>query len=216
MTELHQGYPSDCNDGFHSDIERLYDHAYCCAYNYMGETLEYYRHASVEDVTPSDFWAEYIWCVYASGFNAKVLSQKFNGLMSAYGPWDWVQSVAVLWPRVKKVIANEKKFTAVLECRAILKKIGWDAFKEAFCTTPEALGVLPFIGKITKYHLARNIGMDCVKPDLHLVRLAKHYEFPSPEAMCEFLAGLSGERIGVVDLILWSYCAAFGTKELEA
>jgi hypothetical protein len=36
----------------------------------------------------------------------------------------------------------------------------------------EYLGSLPWIGAITKYHAARNFGVDCVKPDIHLTRLA--------------------------------------------
>lgn len=56
---------------------------------------------------------------------------------------------------------------------------------------------------------------DCVKPDVHLVRLACYFGLVDPELMCAYLSGLSGERLGVVDFILWSYCAAFGTKELE-
>lgn len=35
---------------------------------------------------------------------------------------------------------------------------------------------LPFIGGITQYHLAKNLGMDVVKPDRHLVRIAEKFE----------------------------------------
>ncbi|WP_272011409.1 hypothetical protein [Roseovarius sp. ZX-A-9] len=35
------------------------------------------------------------------------------------------------------------------------------------------LGELPWIGKITKYHLAKNLGVDCAKPDCWLERLCE-------------------------------------------
>jgi hypothetical protein len=62
------------------------------------------------------------------------------------------------------------------------------------------LETLPHIGGITKYHLARNLGMDYCKPDRHLVRIAGE---ESPHAMCSRLAKETGDRIGVVDCVIW-------------
>jgi hypothetical protein len=68
------------------------------------------------------------------------------------------------------------------------------------------LASLPWIGDITKYHLARNFGFDFAKPDVHLQRLANHYQ-TTPQALCEGLARLTGYRIGTVDTLLWRACA---------
>jgi hypothetical protein len=68
------------------------------------------------------------------------------------------------------------------------------------------LQTLPFIGRTTQYHLAKNLGVDTVKPDVHLLRLSRH-EHANPLDMCERLAFLSGFRIGTVDTILWRACA---------
>lgn len=68
------------------------------------------------------------------------------------------------------------------------------------------LGALPWIGDITKFHAARNFGVDCVKPDVHLQRLADHHGV-TPTALCEPLARAYGLRIGTVDTILWRACA---------
>ena len=67
---------------------------------------------------------------------------------------------------------------------------------------------LPWIGPITKYHLARNLGIDVAKPDRHLVRLAKRFgynESTGVQQMCEELAERTRDRIGVVDVVLWRY-----------
>jgi endonuclease III len=70
----------------------------------------------------------------------------------------------------------------------------------------EYLDSLPWIGPITKYHLARNIGIDTVKPDRHLVRLAKRYGYNSPLELCKEIQKTIPESLGVIDLILWRYC----------
>lgn len=65
---------------------------------------------------------------------------------------------------------------------------------------------LPFIGGITKYHLAKNFGAQVAKPDVHLQRLADR-EGVTAQALCERLAAETGYRIATVDTILWRACA---------
>lgn len=65
---------------------------------------------------------------------------------------------------------------------------------------------LPWIGSITKYHLAKNFGADVAKPDVHLQRLADH-EGTSPQALCERLASETGYRAATIDVVLWRACA---------
>jgi hypothetical protein len=72
--------------------------------------------------------------------------------------------------------------------------------KLAYCHT------LPFIGPITKHHLAKNFGLDTIKPDVHLMRLARA-ERVSPMALCARLAYQTGYRQSTIDSILWRACA---------
>lgn len=72
--------------------------------------------------------------------------------------------------------------------------------KLAYCHT------LPFIGAVTKHHLAKNLGLDTIKPDVHLMRLAKA-EKVSPVALCARLAYQTGYRLSTIDSILWRACA---------
>lgn len=68
-------------------------------------------------------------------------------------------------------------------------------------------GALPWIGEITKYHLAKNFGVDVAKPDVHLQRLADlHGE--TVQGLCDRLAAGSGLKARTVDVILWRACAA--------
>jgi hypothetical protein len=61
---------------------------------------------------------------------------------------------------------------------------------------------LPFIGPTTKYHLARNLGHNICKPDRHLVRISESYHI-TPNELCSSVSEISGDPIGVVDVILW-------------
>lgn len=72
--------------------------------------------------------------------------------------------------------------------------------------TIEFCGSLPWIGDITKYHLAKNFGIDVAKPDVHLERLARQHG-TTPQALCEGLAAVTGYKARTVDLILWMACA---------
>ena len=65
---------------------------------------------------------------------------------------------------------------------------------------------LPWIGKITRYHVAKNFGVDVAKPDVHLARLAER-EGCTPQALCERLAGELKLRVNAVDTVLWRACA---------
>ena len=65
---------------------------------------------------------------------------------------------------------------------------------------------IPWIGAITKYHLAKNFGAQVAKPDVHLQRLAA-LEGSTPQALCERLAQESGFKVATVDVLLWRACA---------
>jgi hypothetical protein len=66
----------------------------------------------------------------------------------------------------------------------------------------EYLESIPFIGPITKWHLAKNLGHDCVKPDRHLVRIAKTCGMDCLE-LCAQLSRESGDKVSVIDMVLW-------------
>lgn len=65
---------------------------------------------------------------------------------------------------------------------------------------------LPWIGPITKYHLAKNLGVDVAKPDRWLVRLAEA-ERTTVDDLCTRLARETGDRVATVDVVLWRACA---------
>lgn len=74
---------------------------------------------------------------------------------------------------------------------------------------------LPHIGGITKYHLAKNLGVNVAKPDRHLERLAVAAG-ETVQGMCERIAAEHGDRVATVDVVIWRACACGILKSREA
>ncbi len=65
---------------------------------------------------------------------------------------------------------------------------------------------LPWVGDITCFHLAKNFGVDCAKPDVHLNRLAERHATTAQD-LCEHLSKATGYRVNTIDTLLWRACA---------
>jgi hypothetical protein len=67
------------------------------------------------------------------------------------------------------------------------------------------LGALPWIGRITKFHVAKNFGLPYAKPDRHLARIAaaSRQDEGDAQAMCERLSEETGDSVAVVDSVIW-------------
>ena len=175
-----------------------------------------------EAVTPDIFFKEYVWVVHATGFSAKAVSKFINPLLEAYGSYHILadENENICLPRILNVCNNVQKAKAVKRTAGILKKgtkeCGWEDFKKAHLSSVNILSKLPYIGNITKYHLGRNIGMlDCVKPDLHLIRMCKYWGYESCEQMiCEISSGYDLPN-GISDMIAWYYASTFGTYYMK-
>lgn len=70
----------------------------------------------------------------------------------------------------------------------------------------EDLAKLPWIGPVTMHHLAKNLGADTAKPDVHLERLARR-DRTTTQGLCRRLARQTGYRVATIDSILWRACA---------
>lgn len=217
MTELHKGKPADFTstiDLTSCSLEELWTEAYAYAKRYHLETMETFRKAANTNLTPALFWREYIWCVYTSGFNAKIVSQKIDAILAAYGDWKQAKDPTFIWEELQHLIANKQKYFAIRKTRILMQEMGWPAFRQRYLNHVDSMSGLPFIGEVTKYHLARNLGFNTVKPDVHLNRLARRFGCADAYALCSRICNQTerAEPLGVVDFVLWAWSAAFGTQ----
>jgi endonuclease III len=99
----------------------------------------------------------------------------------------------------------------------VIAERGFQILKQEVDKAPLAvLAELPFIGRITAAHLAKNLGYPVAKNDRHLSRLASVLGFVEAQHLCESISALSGDSISIVDTVLWRFCAAgFSKKEVS-
>ena len=101
---------------------------------------------------------------------------------------------------------NLKKIDAIVKTALYVNKIGFETFKQEILRDPVlALRCLPYIGGVTGYHLAKNLGADVAKPDRHLVKCAARFGFDNVQELCAVLADATGDPVSVVDLVIWRF-----------
>lgn len=146
--------------------------------------------------TAEQFAKEAIFVICNSGMKHTVATRIFERCMVAISTGD---SVSTVFGHKGKAAAIDHVWSA----RSNL-------FGRFLATAREEqlafLGALPFVGDITKYHLAKNCGLDVAKPDVHLQRLADR-EGCTVQNLCERLSKETGLRIATVDTVLWRACA---------
>jgi hypothetical protein len=114
------------------------------------------------------------------------------------------------------VFSNARKITAIVQACCYVHEQGFRSLSSRIQANPiQELVKLPFIGPVTSYHLAKNLGLDVVKRDRHLVRLASYLGFDSPEEMCGAFGHQVGEPVSVVDIVLWRYCTLSSFASLQ-
>lgn len=140
-----------------------------------------------------DFANETIWVILNSGMKEQIARKIFNRIMEALKESVDLNEVFKHTGKVKAIKDVIKNCTRYFN--------EWNESGHNI----EYLQTLPFIGKITKFHLAKNLGLDFCKPDRHLERIAKLYQ-STPERLCSEIAQETGDRIGVVDIVIWRAC----------
>jgi hypothetical protein len=123
------------------------------------------------------------------------------------------QVARIIWDRIKEAWSKNIDIATMFGHQGKVASIKYMAknyereFKQYLDTDDklEFLESLPHIGPITKYHLAKNLGLDYVKPDRHLIRIADQYN-TSPDLLCQKLSDETGEKKSVIDIVIWRAC----------
>lgn len=166
------------------------------------------------DLTEGKFLREYSWVVFSSGFRESVLRNKFAELTAAFNLLTSASSIVAKRSKCQRaalrVFGHRGKVNAVLDTCKQIHLDGFASFRDQLLAGGvEFIDRLPFMGPATSYHLAKNIGLDVVKPDRHLVRIANAAGFESPHDFCESINGVVGDPISVVDIVVWRFATLF-------
>ena len=212
--------PHECNTcgkackqstGIFSFFEKAHKHVVSCGYQWEIDLVEN-RH--FKDITAQHLAWNFLFCALgSSGLNNKVVEKQYNRFVAEYNAGENAfesipnkrirNAVVFVWGNRDNVLAN-------------LRRKNTDEDRIEYIRT------LPQMGPKTAYHFARNIGIDCIKPDIWLNRLAYGYGFyeenhPDPYHMCLEIQnhlpapGIPHYRIGTIDVVLWRYCNLTGS-----
>jgi hypothetical protein len=156
-----------------------------------GPDLAWIRSRTSLVQTFDEFYEEYCYVVLASGFRARTAARLLPEILDAHGNLDLML----------QGFRNRQKCQAMSDTYAM--RGSWDTLRASF-TDVDSLETLAYVGPVTKYHLARNIGLAAgyAKPDVHLVRYAVA-RGQGVQALVQEVATKHGEPVGVTDFILW-------------
>jgi len=165
---------------------------------------------SFDLVSESEFLREYAWVVLNSGMRESIVRKRFGQLSLCFWSWESASVITTTADTCRRlalgVFNHVPKIDAILSLARFIANVGFESFKNGLGENPlAALERLPYIGQVTRYHLAKNLGMEVAKPDRHLCRIARALGFHSPQDLCARISGETGVPIPVVDLVLWRF-----------
>lgn len=145
--------------------------------------------------TSTQFYEEYVFVILTSGWKYN-LAKKYFALYMEHED--------------TSLIGHPKKRLAIQ-----LAKANYTKWFFEYQSAPDKIAyikTLPMMsGDALPYLFARNIGAgDCVKPDVWLKRMAKHYGFKTPLEMCTVIKAEIPQEppiyFGEIDFVLWRAC----------
>lgn len=192
--------------------DRLFSEAqrYCRERDY--DTKWVYK-VSPDTIAPQEFFEEYIWVVYACNFDVTHLEDLWKPLREAYGKYDSLDRTSR--QGVLDVINSERKWNAVYRTALIMQGFGWNEFRKLCLDEIDSMTSLGFIGPVTKFHLARNLGFDVAKPDRWMCRIANRLGWESVNSMCEYLSKKYSMSMKEIDITLWKYVSDLGLDKTD-
>lgn len=161
--------------------------------------IEWADNLSKQKLTVELFLNEFTWTVINSGFKYQIAKKMYEKLCKYPEELD-------------KIIRHPSKNKAIK--RAIAESQDWFDHYISLKTDSEKLDyleTLPHIGIVTKYHLAKSLGMQVAKPDIHLSRISERFGYSDVQQFCNEISAKTGDNIAVVDIVLWRYGEIVGT-----
>ena len=177
-----------------------------------GEEVEWQRNLTFSDFTESELLRETAWVVLCSGFRERRVRRLFDYVSLCFCDWESADAIVdaetVCRDAARTVFNNERKLAAIASAARRITEVGFGELRNAIHKDPIGqLRKFPYIGGATAWHLAKNLGMDVAKPDRHLERVASSLGFCDAGGLCAAIAREAGERVCVVDVIVWRYFA---------
>lgn len=193
------------------DIIRYYYKAkqYVISSGYS-EEIDWQEDISNSCLSKTDVLREAAWVILSSGMKEKVIRGLFPKISAAFYHWSSLADIVVneekCFSEAMSVFGNKGKIKAIIYFADQLDNMDDAQLKNSIENDPiKYLSRFPYLGPATSLHLAKNLGIDVVKPDRHLVRIAEKAGFASPHVLCRSISQFTNDIISVVDIVLWRY-----------
>lgn len=156
------------------------------------------------------FLEEAAWVVLSSGMRESVVRRRFDEISSAFGNWKsakWiVNNQRRCEAKALAIFRHTEKIQAIIRIAEVIDTEGVHCILQNLERSgPTSLQRFPYIGPVTSFHLAKNLGIHVAKPDRHLQRVADRVGAKSVNEMCRILSSLLDEPIPIVDIVIWRY-----------
>lgn len=176
----------------------------------FAEEIAWQNQLQLSNLHEGPFLREAAWVVLSAGMRETVIRGRFPELSRAFHHWLSAHAITSTARASRKkalrVFNHPRKIDSIIEIACVIEALGFDALRRRIWLEGVSfLQSLPFIGPVTSYHLAKNIGLDVVKPDRHLQRISSLAGYADPKTFCQDISCRVGDRLSVVDLIVWRY-----------
>lgn len=172
--------------------------------------IAWQRDRDVTALSERDLLRESAWVILCSGFREATVRKLFDYISLCFCDWESAAEItrnrAACVATASAKFCNGRKLGAIASIAEVIAESGFEPLRRRIQDDPiHQLQRLPFIGPVTSWHLAKNLGLDVAKNDRHLARLAEELGYSDANTLCGDIAEATGERVAVVDLVLWRF-----------
>lgn len=176
----------------------------------FGWEIIWQRSRRAVSLSESALLREAAWVILSAGMREAVIRLKFPAVSESFLRWrsaaEIARSAESCFRAAMQHFGHGLKIKAICTVASMVNQKGFDAIMEEVQIDPiPALQQFPFIGPITSFHLAKNLGIPVAKPDRHVSRLAERCGYSDAHAFCSSIAQFTGDPVDVVDVVLWRF-----------
>lgn len=199
------------NNKKHLNFLRGYNYVkdYVINFGFKNE-IEWQEKINFEEIRETDFLRESAWVILCAGMKESIVRKYFRDISFSFLEWESAEKIVNMKKYcieyALKFFNNHRKIKAIAETAERVIDFEFEKLKIHLRKDPiVTLQTFPFMGPVTSYHLAKNLGLPVAKADRHLLRLSSSLSYVNVQDFCDVISRLSGDPIPVVDIVLWRF-----------
>lgn len=172
--------------------------------------IDWQRRRCQSPFSEPDLLRESAWVILCSGFREATVRKVFDYVSLCFCDWESADEIArhrsACVATASARFRNGRKIDAIARVADIVTETGFEQVRSQILAEPiRQLQKIPFIGQVTSWHLAKNLGLDVAKNDRHLALMAKGLGYADAHDLCADVSDVTGELVSVIDIVLWRF-----------